>query len=168
MTYAITGTTTEGLEQVEETVGDPLLAYFGHHKCASTWIGRILWNVCADLGKSCDVYDSMQQLRDDFADETPPRDRVYAFMNAEYREFLRMRPFLVPAAPPKILARCAANPREDRAAEKASKNFRLARVPSPGALSICGVEGRPADYTPPSGAAPFAERAAPRAPRARS
>jgi len=27
----------------------PLLAYFGHHKCASTWINSILDVICNDL-----------------------------------------------------------------------------------------------------------------------
>jgi sulfotransferase family protein len=36
----------------------PLLAYFGHHKCASTWIHSILDAVCADAGwKIAYLYD---------------------------------------------------------------------------------------------------------------
>ncbi len=93
MGYAITEAAAGEMEVACEEVGDPLLAYFGHHKCASSWIVRILWNVCADLGKRCEVYASMQQLREDHPGGKPPRDRVYAFMNAEYRDCLRMRPF---------------------------------------------------------------------------
>lgn len=32
----------------------PLLAFFGHHKCASTWIHNIVDAVCADAGWRCD------------------------------------------------------------------------------------------------------------------
>jgi hypothetical protein len=38
--------------------GRPLLAYFGHHKCASTWIHSIIDWVCADAGwKLAYLYD---------------------------------------------------------------------------------------------------------------
>ncbi len=32
---------------------DHLLAYFGHHKCASTWIHNIVGNVCDETGLEC-------------------------------------------------------------------------------------------------------------------
>ena len=32
--------------------GRPLLAYFGHHKCASTWVNDIVRDVCASAGLS--------------------------------------------------------------------------------------------------------------------
>ena len=28
----------------------PLLCFFGHHKCASTWVHNVLDRVCADAG----------------------------------------------------------------------------------------------------------------------
>lgn len=34
------------------------VAYYGHHKCASSWINRILWNVTAELGLRFESYSS--------------------------------------------------------------------------------------------------------------
>lgn len=41
------------------------VAYYGHHKCASSWINRILWNVTAELGLNFEAYSSDERFGGD-------------------------------------------------------------------------------------------------------
>jgi hypothetical protein len=42
----------------------PLLAYFGHHKAASTWIRDVIQDVCRELGLRCAYVHHPQQFKD--------------------------------------------------------------------------------------------------------
>jgi Sulfotransferase domain len=64
----------------------PLLGYFGHHKCASTWIENICGSVCHDLG----LRFRLVYTASDFDADLPSlmsHERVdfLAYANADYR-----------------------------------------------------------------------------------
>ena len=44
----------------------PLLGYFGHHKCASTWISSILHSACHDLGLDVRTVYNAHEIDGDF------------------------------------------------------------------------------------------------------
>jgi hypothetical protein len=44
-----------------------LLAYFGHHKCASTWIHNIVGNVCDEAGLQCSYLANPEMFDHDLA-----------------------------------------------------------------------------------------------------
>jgi hypothetical protein len=68
------------------TTKQPLLAYFGHHKCASTWIEDISRSVCDDLG----LRFRITYTSDEFGHDLPGllgREKIdfLAYANADYR-----------------------------------------------------------------------------------
>lgn len=76
------------------TAARPLLCYFGHHKCASTWIHSILENVCVDSGwRFAYLYharnfggDLTRYVRDERTD-------FVSYVNADWQHVRGLPPF---------------------------------------------------------------------------
>jgi hypothetical protein len=69
-----------------------LLCYFGHHKCASTWIMRILYDVCASLRlKSFEKQIILlENPKETMAKERPD---FYFCQTSDYKKVLQLPPF---------------------------------------------------------------------------
>ncbi len=64
----------------------PLLAFFGHHKCATTWLGEICIDVCGELGlRTQTLYD--EKMFDGNLQNHVSRRKLdfIAYTNADYR-----------------------------------------------------------------------------------
>ena len=44
--------------------GEPLLAYFGHHKCATQWVRRIVTDICNTIGREPVILRGWKQFGD--------------------------------------------------------------------------------------------------------
>jgi len=71
---------------------EPLLAYFGHHKCATQWTRSIVEALCDRVGRHPLVFTG----HDDFDDDLPgairdPTSTFLCYLNAERRFVRRLR-----------------------------------------------------------------------------
>lgn len=73
----------------------PLLAFFGHHKCASKWIVRILCQICDYLGLKCKTVSQPSLYRYDIQKfvEDDPIDCLMD-MNADYEYLNRLENYV--------------------------------------------------------------------------
>lgn len=72
----------------------PLLAFFGHHKCASTWVHNIVDALCAEAGWRRDyLYGEHQFGRDLAAHVAERRLDWISYVNADARHLERLPPF---------------------------------------------------------------------------
>ncbi len=72
----------------------PLLAYFGHHKCATVWIHRILEDICKELSLNTVYIHSAKQFNQDL--ETFVKENHIDFLtyaNADLRFVSRLTNF---------------------------------------------------------------------------
>src|SRR6266513_2743432 len=74
--------------------GRPLLVYFGHHKCASTWLGDIVTDMSAAAGLSVASVHNPRGFGGDLASfvETRRPD-VLLYRNANYEQVSKVRNF---------------------------------------------------------------------------
>jgi len=72
----------------------PQLAYFGHHKCASTWVHNVLMNVCDEAGWSCNYLANAGMFEHDLAAwlQRHPVD-VLCYVNADIEQVRRLPPY---------------------------------------------------------------------------
>jgi len=71
----------------------PLYAYFGHHKCASTWIESICESVCHELGIKFKIVYEAKDV--DYDLQTYVKDNgieFLAFANADYEQVNKLGP----------------------------------------------------------------------------
>jgi hypothetical protein len=75
--------------------GPPLLAYFGHHKCASTWIADIVFDVCSVAGLRAASVHNPRGFGGDLAGfvEARPIDFLL-YVNANWEYASPMRDFI--------------------------------------------------------------------------
>src|SRR5215207_2983012 len=65
---------------------DELLCYFGHHKCATQWMRRIIADVCPAIGREQVIFNNPQDFDKDLAAAIPdPRRTFLCYMNADVR-----------------------------------------------------------------------------------
>jgi hypothetical protein len=70
-----------------------LLAYFGHHKCATQWLKAITAEVCASAGRELVVHSGRRTFGDDLASSiADPGNAVLCYLNAEWSEVERLGP----------------------------------------------------------------------------
>jgi hypothetical protein len=70
----------------------PLLAFFGHHKCATTWIAGLAERVCRDLALTCVRAHNENLLRERVLEASPRPDFV-AYTNADPRCLPALGPY---------------------------------------------------------------------------
>jgi hypothetical protein len=69
----------------------PLLAYFGHHKCATQWMRRIVTDVCKVIGREPLVIRGWREFRGDLAAAVPSRSSTFlCCMNADMKHLRRL------------------------------------------------------------------------------
>lgn len=69
----------------------PLLAFFGHHKCASTWIHNIVDAVCADAGWRCDYLYGEHLFKSDLAAHVASKRLDWiSYVNADAKHLARL------------------------------------------------------------------------------
>lgn len=72
----------------------PLLAFFGHHKCASTWIHNIVDAVCADAGWRCDYLYGEHLFKADLATHVATKRLDWiSYVNADAKHLARLPAF---------------------------------------------------------------------------
>jgi len=71
----------------------PLLAFYGHHKCASTWVHSVLDYVCADAGWRLSYLTGPKDFGNDLAAHVE-RERVdlISYVNADLEDTLSLPP----------------------------------------------------------------------------
>ena len=68
---------------------DELLCYFGHHKCATQWMRRIVADVCPAIGREQVIFNDMHDFDKDLAAAIPDLGGSFlCYMNADVR-FIR-------------------------------------------------------------------------------
>ncbi len=73
------------------TAQRPLLAFFGHHKCATTWINGIMRAVCHELRLSCATIYGPRKIGNDLrAHLTAHPHDVVLYTNANYEQVRRL------------------------------------------------------------------------------
>lgn len=66
--------------------GAPLLAYFGHHKCATQWMKSIVAEVCSVVGRTQVVFSDAKAFDKDLARALPhPGSTFLCYMSADQR-----------------------------------------------------------------------------------
>ncbi len=61
------------------------LAYFGHHKCASSWISKLLMHVCMETGHKYTHIHTIDSIKGDLTDFLADQNAdVFTFGNADY------------------------------------------------------------------------------------
>lgn len=76
-----------GQSREESVKNNQLLAYFGHHKCATVWIHSILTEVCRDLSLKLEYVHSHNQFNGDLESFVKENDLdfiTYANANMDY------------------------------------------------------------------------------------
>ncbi len=64
----------------------PYLAYFGHHKCASTWIEQVCASVCHDLMLRFRIFYDARDFDDDLMGALATEETdFFAYANADFR-----------------------------------------------------------------------------------
>ena len=64
----------------------PLLVYFGHHKCASQWMRRIVTHICKVVGRDPVTVNNWVQFRDSLDVIRSPGSTFLVCANAEMRQ----------------------------------------------------------------------------------
>ena len=64
----------------------PLLAYFGHHKCATQWIRRIVTDICKIIDREPLVFNGRKQFGGDLLASIPRASSTFlCYMNADVK-----------------------------------------------------------------------------------
>ncbi len=63
---------------------DELVAYFGHHKCATQWMRRVVADVCPAIGREQVIFNGVQDFDKDLgAAIADPGATFLCYMNAD-------------------------------------------------------------------------------------
>lgn len=74
------------MSATQQQTAEPLLAYFGHHKCATQWMNRIIQKLCVAIGHDQFRYANQREFGGDLSKAHNDSGSVFVrYVNAGYR-----------------------------------------------------------------------------------